>query len=332
MNQSATKTECKDERVVLGIDLGGTKILSAVITGSGEILSRAKKKTRSQLSTDEILQRLLACAQSAIEKSEVPIEKISAIGIGSPGPLDPVKGIVLHTPNLNFVNTPLAPFLQENLGKPAFLDNDVNIGTLGEFVYGAGKDKNDVVGIFLGTGIGGGIVINGEMLHGKSFNAGEIGHMKVKAGGAICGCGQSGCLEAYASKTAMVNRFKKAVEKGKKTVLTEMIGEEWTKLNSTTFYKAYQQNDRLVVDEIHRAAKYCGIAAGSLINVLSPEMIIFGGGIMQEFGPVLLERIKMHAKKNCFEMIYDTVEFSTASLGDDSGILGAAALALRKSA
>lgn len=326
MNQPASK----NERIVLGIDLGGTKILSAVITSSGEILSRSKKKTRSHLSTDEILQRLLSCAESAIEKSGIPLEKISAIGIGSPGPLDPVKGIVLHTPNIKFKNTPLAPFLSENLGKPAFLDNDVNIGTLGEFEYGAGKGKKDVVGIFLGTGIGGGIVINGEMLHGKSFNAGEIGHMKVKSGGAICGCGQSGCLEAYASKTAMVNRFKKAVADGKKTVLTELIGKDWTKLNSSTFYKAYQEKDPLVVNEIHRAAKFCGVAAGSLINVLSPEMIIFGGGIMQEFGPVLLDRIKAHAKKNCFEMIYDTVEFSSASLGDDSGILGAAALALRK--
>lgn len=318
------------ERVVLGIDLGGTKILSAVITSTGKILSRSKKKTRPILTTDEILERLLACAKSAIEHSGVPLQKISAIGIGSPGPLDPVKGIVLHTPNLSFMNTPLAPFLSEQLGIPAFLDNDVNIGTLGEYVYGAGKGYKDVVGIFLGTGIGGGIVINGDMLHGKSYNAGEIGHMKVKTGGAICGCGQSGCLEAYASKTAMVKHLQKAVAKGKTTILSEMINNDWSKLNSASIFKAYQQNDPLVVKEIHRAAKYCGVAAGSLINVLSPEMIIFGGGIMQEFGPVLLERIKMHAKQNCFEMIYDTVEFSAAALGDDSGILGAAALALRK--
>ncbi len=320
------------ERMVLGIDLGGTKILAAVITGSGDVLSRSKKKTRSQQPQEEILDRIVASAESAIEKSEIPIERISAIGIGSPGPLDPEKGIVLHTPNLNFENAPIAPYVSEKLGIPAFLDNDVNIGTLGEFEYGAGKNKKDVIGIFLGTGIGGGVIINGELVHGKSYNAGEIGHLKVKAGGAVCGCGNKGCLEAYASKTAMVRRFQKAVKKGKSTVLTEMIGDDWSKLNSTTFHKAYQQNDPLVVKEIHRAAKYTGIACGSLINVLSPEMIILGGGIMQEFGHQLVERIKMHAKKNCFEMIYNTVEFAPAALGDDSGILGAAALALRKSA
>ena len=326
MSDSATN----NERVVVGIDLGGTKVLAAAITESGQILGRAKKKTKAQRTAEDILVRMAECCQGAVQAAGLTLEQVEGIGVGSPGPLDPIQGIVLHTPNLNLTNAPIVPYLQEKLNKPAFLDNDVNVGTLGEFVYGVGHGKQDVVGIFLGTGIGGGVIINGRLLHGKSFNAGEIGHMKVRAGGAKCGCGQKGCLEAYASKTALIRRFKKAVSKGKQTVLTSLLGNDWTRLTSNVFLEAYTSHDELVVTEIHRAAKYTGIAAGSLINILSPEMIIIGGGMMLAFGDKILEIIRQHARKNSFEMIFETVEIVQGTLGDDAGILGAAALAFQK--
>lgn len=324
--------ETIQERVMLGVDLGGTKILAAAVTESGKILGRSKKKTKAERDPEEILARVVECCHGAVADAGLTLDRIEAVGVGSPGPLDPVRGVVLHTPNLNLSDAPIAPYLNEKLGKPVFLDNDVNVGTLGEYVYGAARGKEDVVGIFLGTGIGGGLIINERLIHGKSYNAGEIGHLKVKAGGARCGCGQRGCLEAYASKTAMIRRLRKAVDRGETTALSQLIGTDWSKLTSRVFAKAYDQNDPLVVGEIHRAAKYTGVAVGSLINLLSPETIVIGGGLMEAMGGRMLDRIKAKARKCAFEMIYDTVEIVPAQLGDDAGILGAAALAFKKRA
>ncbi|MGC9326068.1 MAG: ROK family protein, partial [Candidatus Hinthialibacter sp.] len=212
----------------------------------------------------------------------------------------------------------------------AFLDNDVNVGTFGEFVYGAGKGCRHLVGIFMGTGIGGGVIIDGKLLHGFSYNAGELGHLKVRAFGAKCGCGDRGCLEAYASKTAMIKNFKKAVKKGKSTILTELIGDNWNKLTSKVFRKAWDANDKLVVQELEGAAKLTGVAVGSLLNVLSPEKVIIGGGLVEALEKELLPIIRENAKKNCFPIISKNVEIVPAALGDDAGILGAAAIAWKR--
>ncbi len=318
-----------DERVVIGVDLGGTKILAAVVTESGDILSRAKKKTKPEKEPEEILARVASCCRDAAEEAGVAMDTIQAIGIGSPGPLDPEKGIVIETPNINLTNAPVKSFLEEELKIPVFLDNDVNVGTLGELVYGAGKGKKHVVGIFMGTGIGGGVVVDGKLLHGYSYNAGELGHMKLKAGGAECGCGQKGCLEAYASKTAMIKRIQKSIDGGKKTILTKLIGDNWSKLTSKVFRQAVEENDELVLKVVHRAAKYTGIGVGSLLNILSPEMVIIGGGIVEALGEHVLSIIRKHAEKNAFPITFQGVEIVPAALGDDSGILGAAALAWR---
>ena len=318
-----------EERAVLGVDLGGTKILAAVVTQSGNIISRAKKKTKPAKPMEDILGRIEACCREAVEASGIPLDHIAGVGVGSPGPLDPVKGIVIETPNLNLTGAPITPYLNQKLNLPAFIDNDVNVGTLGEFVYGAGQGKKDVVGIFLGTGIGGGIIIDGRLLHGFSYNAGELGHMKIRAGGAKCGCGQRGCLEAYASKTALIKRFQRAVKKGTKTILVDLIGDDWSKLTSSVFKKAVEADDKLVIEEITRAGKYTGLAVGSLLNILSPEMVIIGGGLMEALGDRILTLIRQFAQKNSFPIAFDGVQIVPAKLGDDAGILGAAALACR---
>jgi len=312
---------------MLGVDLGGTKILSAVVTESGTIVARSKKKTRPEKPAEDILSRIAACCCEAVEAAGMTLTEIEAVGVGSPGPLDPDTGCVIETPNLNLTGAPIAPYLSKELNIPAFLDNDVNVGTLGEFVYGAGKGKSDIVGIFMGTGIGGGVIVNGQLLHGFSKNAGELGHMKLAAGGAVCGCGQRGCLEAYASKTAMIKRFQRAVKKKKPTILTKLIGDDWTKLTSKVFLQAIEAKDKLVVSTVDRAAKYTGVAVGSLLNILSPEMVIIGGGLVEALGEKVLDRIREFAKKNCFPIVYEGVEIVPAALGDDAGILGAAALA-----
>ncbi|MBN2328771.1 MAG: ROK family protein [Candidatus Omnitrophica bacterium] len=320
----------ENTKYVIGVDLGGTKILAAVIGESGEVISRAKKKTKPERPTEEILGRLVSVCREAVEASKLSFDQISGVGIGSPGPLDPEKGIVIETPNVNLTGAKITDFVSGELGIPAFLDNDVNVGTFGEFVYGAGKGCRHLVGIFMGTGIGGGVIVDGKLLHGFSYNAGELGHLKVRAFGAKCGCGDRGCLEAYASKTAMIKNFKKAVKKGKATILTELIGDNWNKLTSKVFRKAWDANDKLVINELERAAKLTGVAVGSLLDVLSPEKVIIGGGLVEALEEELLPIIRENAKKNCFPIISKDVEIVPAALGDDAGILGAAAIAWKR--
>ncbi len=319
-----------DKKYVIGVDLGGTKILAAVIDEDGGILSRAKKKTKAERPAEEILGRLTSVCIEAVEKADISFDEIKGIGIGSPGPLDPEKGMVIETPNLNLTGACITDFVSNELGVPSFLDNDVNVGTFGEFVYGAGQGCKHIVGLFLGTGIGGGVIVDGKLLHGHSFNAGELGHLKVRAFGAKCGCGMHGCLEAYASKTAMIKYFQKAVAKGKTTILTELIGDNWEKLTSKIFKIAYEADDKLVVKELNRAAKLTGVAIGSLLNILSPEKVIIGGGLIEAMDKELMPVIIEYAKANSFPIIHQNVDIVPAALGDDSGILGAAAIAWKR--
>lgn len=323
-------TKNENKKFVIGVDMGGTKILAAVVSESGEILGRAKKKTRPERPTEEILGRIIAVCREAVEDAKLTFERISGIGIGSPGPLDPVKGMVIETPNVNLTGAKITDFVNQELGVPAFLDNDVNVGTFGEFVYGAGKGCRHLIGLFLGTGIGGGAIVDGKLLHGHSYNAAELGHIKVRAFGAKCGCGNQGCLEAYASKTALIKRFQKAVKKGKSTVLTELIGNDWSKLTSKVFWQAFDAKDKLVVGELERAAKLTGVAVGSLLNAFSPEKVIIGGGMMEALEKELLPIIQKYARKNCFPIISEGVDIVPAALGDDAGILGAAAIAWKR--
>ncbi|MBI1389446.1 MAG: ROK family protein [bacterium] len=320
------------KEVVLGVDLGGTKILAAVVDREGNIIARNKKKTKAQRESGEILERIETCCREAADAAGLPLNEITAVGIGSPGPLDPIQGVVLETPNLNLSNAPIAPFLNEKLGVPVFLDNDVNVGTFGEFTYGAGKGKKHLIGIFLGTGVGGGVILDGKPFHGASLNAGELGHMKIMAYGAKCGCGQRGCLEAYASKTAMIARIQKRVSKGKISLLTEITGGDWTKLTSSAFVKALEANDKIASREIQRAAKFTGVAVGALLNILSPEMVVIGGGLVEAMPDEIMPIIRRHAEMNCFPIMYQKAEIVPAALGDDAGVLGAAAIAWKRSA
>lgn len=323
-------TKKTQEQYYLGVDLGGTKILAAVIAADGKIISRAKKKTKARRPQEEILNRVALSCREAAQEAGLELNQIKAVGVGSPGPLDPVKGCIIETPNLNLTGAPVVPFLQNDLGLPAFLDNDVNVGTVGEFVYGAAKGYKDAIGIFVGTGIGGGVIINGQLLHGLSLNAGELGHMKIVVDGDRCGCGQRGCLEAYASKTALIRNLKKAFRDKKPTLLRELIKNDWSLLTSKVFQMAVAKKDKLVVTELKKSAKYIGVAVGSLLNTLSPEIVVIGGGMVEALPDLYLPIIEKFAKQNSFPIMWQDVKIVPAALGDDAGILGAAAIAMTR--
>jgi glucokinase len=317
---------------VIGVDMGGTKILSAVIDAEGNILGTAKVSTKAGRGAVEVIDRIANCIQQAVSESGVDAESIQAVGIGAPGPLDPATGVVIFAPNLGWRDVPLKAELEARVGFPTFVDNDVNVGTLGEHVFGAGRGVQNVVGIFVGTGIGGGIILQGELFHGASKTAGEIGHIIVKAGGPRCGCGTRGCLEAIASRTAMTKQFQKAIlKKGKKSVLSELTGGDLESIRSGVLAKAVRMNDKLTLKVFKKVTKYLGIGIGSIVNFLNPEMIVLGGGVVEALDDTFLDNIRAAVEKYSLPNTLDGVQIVPAELGDNSGILGAAALARQRS-
>ena len=317
---------------VIGVDMGGTKILSAVIDADGNILGTAKVPTKADKGASEVIDRIANSIRKAIDKSGVASESIQAVGIGAPGPLDPATGVVIFAPNLGWRDVPLKAELEARVGFPTFVDNDVNVGTLGEHVFGAGRGVQNVVGIFVGTGIGGGIILNGELFHGASKTAGEVGHIIVKAGGPRCGCGTRGCLEAIASRTAMTKQFRKAIlKKGKKSVISKLTDGDLGAIRSGVLAKAIRLNDKLTLKIFKKVTKYLGIGIGSIVNFLNPEMIVLGGGVVEALDDTFLDDIRAAAKKYSLPNTLDGVQIVRAALGDNSGILGAAALARQRS-
>ena len=316
---------------VVGVDMGGTKILSAVIDAEGNILGTAKVPTKADAGTAVVIDRIADAIQKAIGKSGVNRASIEAVGIGAPGPLDPETGVVIFAPNLGWRDVPLKAELEARVGIPTFVDNDVNVGTLGEHAFGAGKGVQNIVGIFVGTGIGGGIILHGELFHGASKTAGEIGHIIVKADGPRCGCGRRGCLEALASRTAMTKQFQKAIEKkGKKSVISKLTDGDLSAIRSGVLAKAIRAKDKLTLKVFKKATKYLGIGIGSIVNFLNPEMIILGGGVVEALDDTFLDNIRAAAEKYALPNTLDGVQIVRAELGDNSGILGAAALARQR--
>lgn len=316
---------------VVGVDMGGTKILSAVIDAEGNILGTAKVPTKADEGTSIVIDRIADAIQKAIGKSGVNKASIEAVGIGAPGPLDPETGVVIFAPNLGWRDVPLKTELEARVGIPTFVDNDVNVGTLGEHAFGAGKGVQNIVGIFVGTGIGGGIILHGELFHGASKTAGEIGHIIVKADGPRCGCGRRGCLEALASRTAMTKQFQKAIEKrGKKSVISKLTDGDLNAVRSGVLAKAIRAKDKLTLKVLKKATKYLGIGIGSIVNFLNPEMIILGGGVVEALDDTFLDNIRAAAEKYALPNTLDGVQIVRAELGDNSGILGAAALARQR--
>ena len=316
---------------VVGVDMGGTKILAAVINAKGEIVQQAKTATKPKKGPDEVIKRIVRCIGEAIDGAELKPSQIRAIGIGSPGPLDPETGVIIFAPNLGWSNVPLKAKLEANLSIPTFVDNDVNVGTLGEYAFGAGRGVKNLVGIFVGTGIGGGIILDGKLYHGVNKTAGEVGHMIVEANGPQCGCGNFGCLEAVASRTAITRDLQKAIQKkGQKSKLTQLNGGKLDQIRSQAIAKAVKRGDKPTIKVMRRAGKYLGISVASIVHFLNPEMVVLGGGVIEAMGDSLLDPIRRAAAKYALPTTMDGVQIVEAILGDNAGVIGASVLARQR--
>jgi glucokinase len=316
-----------DETPVVGIDLGGTKILGGVVDADNRILGRAKRSTPAKEGGPAILRSIIDCVDEAVANAGLSRRDITAVGMGSPGPLDVNAGVILFSANLNVKNYPIGPELSAVLERPVLVQNDVRVGGYAEFRLGAGRGFRQIIATFVGTGIGGCLILDGEIVTGSTGNAGELGHMIIKAGGPRCGCGRRGCMEALASKTAITRRIEKAVRKGLPTVLAEKMARRGGRLKSRDLAEAVMAKDLLALKEVQRAAHFLGIGLGNLINVFGPEIVIVGGGVAGALGEPYIELVRAAVRTHSLTDPNGTIRIESAALGDNAGILGAALLA-----
>lgn len=307
------------------LDVGGTKVLGAIFNEKDEIIFRLKKRSKSGGSESADVEKvIISVVEEMIEESGIDRKKINAIASCAPGVIDQEKGIVLFTPNLPWRNYDIAGAMRKQFGVPFFVGNDVNLGVLGEYKFGAGRGYKNIVGFFVGTGMGGGLILDGKLFTGNQFKAAEYGHMILDPEGPLCNCGQRGCLEAFSSKTAMTNYIRQQVSRGRECALAEMAQEGV--IRSKKLKKAVEAGDKVATEAVDRACHYLAVATGSMINTLSPDLVLYGGGVIEAMGDYFLEKILAEVDRYCMTSIRPTVEIKNAELGDDSILYGDLAL------
>ncbi len=312
----------------IGIDLGGTKVLVGLINKqTGEVLFSVKKKTKKDKGPQKIIEKIIESIHEILNENIVEKTQIKSIGIGAAGQADRKNGVLLSAPNLDCFNVEFKKIIEKEFSIPVFVGNDVEIATLGEMKFGAGKGFKNLVCVFVGTGIGSGIVQNGELYTGATGTAGEIGHIVVDYGGRQCTCGAMGCLEAYASRSAIEKRITGALKKGRNSVILDYL-QDGRPLSSSIIQKALEQNDELVTQALDEASEYLSAGLASIINFINPELIILGGGLIEAIDYFYKKTIiKAHVKALPIPAM--KIQFKKANLGDFSGIIGAAFLSDR---
>jgi glucokinase len=322
--------EAAKSDLFVGVDLGGTKILAGVFSPQLKLLQTAKLSTKSNRGFASVVDRVAKCVRDAVDEADMNLKQVRAIGIGAPGAIEPETGEVIFAPNLQWKDAPLKKELEKQLEIPVFVENDCNACALGvQEVELKGRTRN-LLGIFLGTGIGGGLIIDGRVYRGFNGTAGELGHMVIQVGGPKCGCGNNGCFEALASRTALFREIQTRVKAGEKTILTELLGGELDDLKSGDLRKAIRKGDKLVEKVVEGAAEYTGIAVANLINILNPEVVVLGGGVIDALEDEMMSIIVETALDYAMPGTTKGIEILASKLGDNAGITGGAVLARQR--
>jgi glucokinase len=313
-------------RFIVGIDLGGTNIVSGCVSEDGSVLHGTRSlPTGAEEGPDAVVRRIIQAARESMAelKREVPDAELIGIGVGAPGPLDTKSGIVLLTPNLGWVNMPLRARLQEGLGLKTALDNDANCAILGEWWQGAARNTRNAIGFTIGTGIGGGIIIDGKLYHGASDIAGEVGHMTIDANGRRCKCGNYGCVEAYASGPNIALRAVEALESGAESSLPSYVNGDLRKITAQIVYEAAQAGDSLANEVVSDTAKFLGAAVASLINIFNPEAVVIVGGVTLA-GDKLFIPLGREVSRRAFKPAVQVCRIVPGLLTGVAGVYGAA--------
>lgn len=311
----------------IGIDLGGTNIAAAIVAEDGTIIRKGSTPTMNERHQEAIIKDMAMLAIKLVDEQEgMTMDDIHAIGVGSPGTPDPEKGTIVYANNLNFHNTPIRDEIQKYINKPVYVGNDANVAALGEYECGSGSKYNDLVAVTLGTGVGGGVIIDGKIIDG-SFNGGaELGHISINFEGRPCNCGRLGCWERYSSATALINDAVEAAKKHPESSLNDLVGGDLSKMNAKIPFDAAQAGDAVAGELIESYIKYLAVGLVNVINIFQPEVIVLGGGVSAQ-GDNLIKPLneaiidEIYGGEDAFK-----TTIQVAELGNDAGIIGAAML------
>ncbi|MBI2847671.1 MAG: ROK family protein [Chloroflexi bacterium] len=319
------------EKPVLAIDLGGTKIIAALISRQGEMLAREYSLTHASDGPEAVIGRLFSAIEHVLDSQRMPSSQLHSISLAIAGAIDSSNGIVTLSPNLpGWRNVPLKSIVEEKYGVKTFLLNDANAAALGEHRFGAGKGAKNLIYMTVSTGIGGGIIINGELYEGASGGAGEIGHMIIDMNGPKCNCGNTGCLEMLASGTAVAREAIRRLGQGEESALTGMVEGNLENITAEIVGTAAQNGDGLALEVVNQAATYLGVGLTNLVNIFNPEVVVIGGGLVK-MGDLLLGPARRVVRERAFPLLVRAVRIVTARLGDDTGVFGAAVFAYQQS-
>lgn len=308
----------------VGIDLGGTNIVAGVVDEEYNIIAKASTKTNCPRPAKEIADDMAKMAIQAVANAGLEMEQIEWIGIGTPGIANSETGIIEYSNNLGFRNTPMVEYIRESIDKPVFIENDANAAAYGEYVAGAAKGAKNAVCITLGTGVGGGIIINGKIYSGSNFAGAEIGHTVIEVDGAACSCGRKGCFEAYSSATGLIRMTKEAIAEHSDSIMADYA--EKGKITARTSFDAMRAGDEYAKAVVDKYIKYLAAGITNTINIFQPDVLCIGGGVCNE-GDALLLPVKAIVEKEVYTRDSEkNAEIVIAKLGNDAGIIGAAFL------
>lgn len=310
----------------LGIDLGGTNIATGVIDENYKIIGVGKVKTNLPRPAEEIIDDMAKSALMAVENARLTMDDIESIGVGAPGSVIYETGTIVYSNNLGFFDVPLAKMLEEKLNKKVYVENDANAAAYGEYVAGAGKGSKNFVALTLGTGVGGGVIIDGKIYSGSNFAGAELGHTVIQMNGEICTCGRNGCFEAYASATALIRQTKQAMIRFPESVMWKLCNNDINAVNGRIAFDAMRKGDEAGKSVVDEYIRYVAVGVANMVNIFQPDVLCIGGGISNE-GETLIKPIRdFVAGENYARNMDKKTEIKAATLGNDAGIIGAALL------
>ncbi|MBI4436423.1 MAG: ROK family protein [Candidatus Omnitrophica bacterium] len=317
------------KEISLGVDFGGTRIKIALVDSKGRILHRAAVAVRRSWPRKKLFGVLVQTIENFLNTHTPSKKSLLGVGMGLPGLIDFKRGFVHRFINVRgFRNLPLASMLRRRLKLPVFIDNDVNLMTLGEATYGAARGFSQVVCMTLGTGVGGGLILNGELYRGSSLSAGEIGHVPVSRGGPLCACGHRGCFETYVGNRAIVERARQRIRAGECTIALDLVDGKVSRLTPEVLSRAAKRGDRLSLSIWKEVGEWIGIALAGVVNVYNPDRIVIGGGV-SEAGSVLFRPVRESLRTHALAWPLKNFEVVPAKLGNDAGVIGASVLVRR---
>lgn len=314
----------------IGFDLGGTKMLAKLFDADFQTISRERKKTRGFDGQEAVIQKIIKTIHGALTQAEITADKLDGIGIGVPGPVNQATGVVLEAVNLNWDQIPLGDVLHEEFGCPVIVSNDVDAGVYGEYCFGSARDSRTTLGVFPGTGIGGGCVYDGQMVTGSGISCLEIGHMVMVPDGRQCGCGGRGCLETVASRLAVSAAAAQAAYRGEAPNLLEAAGTDLVNIRSGILAKAIEAGDEVIEEIVRQAARHLGIAIANFVHLFAPDVVVLGGGMVEAMPELYVEAVFKSARKHVMPCFADAFQVVAAELGDDAAVMGAAAWARKR--